>query len=121
MNNALKLTIKSDCSFVDAAVESERYVELIVKGEDAPKRSERPPLNLALVIDRSGSMQGEKLQYVKEAACHVLEQLSETDRAAVVAYDDNVLLLSPSRQVDAEMRRELMSRIRNLCDGNSTN
>ena len=61
----------------------------------ARKFAERAPLNLALIIDRSGSMQGDKLRYVQQAARHVLDLLGEQDRVAVVAYDDQVNLIVP--------------------------
>ena len=56
----------------------------------------RAPLNLALILDRSGSMQGDKLRYVQQAACHVLDMLDERDRIAVVAYDDQITLIAPA-------------------------
>lgn len=46
------------------------------------------PVNLCLVLDRSGSMAGEKLQAVKEAAALIVNQLGPKDLLAVVAFDD---------------------------------
>lgn len=51
---------------------------------------ERPPLNISLVIDRSGSMRGEKIQYACQAACYAIEQLLPTDRVSVIIYDDRI-------------------------------
>jgi len=57
---------------------------------------QRPTLNLGLVIDRSGSMQGKKILYARQAACYAIEQLLPTDRVSVTIYDDQVETLVPS-------------------------
>jgi Ca-activated chloride channel homolog len=51
---------------------------------------EAPPVNLSLVIDRSGSMQGEKLGYVKQAAAEFVRRLRPVDTLSIVTYDDRI-------------------------------
>ncbi|WP_069790894.1 vWA domain-containing protein (plasmid) [Cyanobacterium sp. IPPAS B-1200] len=58
---------------------------------------QRPPLNLGLVIDRSGSMQGDKMEYARQAAIYAVQQLSERDRLSVTIYDDEVEVIIPSQ------------------------
>ena len=52
------------------------------------KDKEKPSLAIALVIDRSGSMEGDKLELTKDAAKGVVELLSPQDFIAVIAFDD---------------------------------
>lgn len=71
----------------------------------APQRSgARLPLNLALVLDRSGSMSGEPLETAKQAIVAALRQLHPQDRVSVVSFDDTVRVEVPSgpvRDLDA--------------------
>lgn len=50
----------------------------------------RVPLNIALVLDRSGSMHGEKLQAAREAAAFLVRRLAAEDRVSIVTYDHGV-------------------------------
>ncbi len=76
---------------------------------DAP--AERPPLDLALVIDRSGSMSGDKLRSVKEAALKLLDRLGERDRVSLLSYSSNVQAHTTRLPVDAEGREALRNHI----------
>ncbi len=72
----------------------------------------RLPLNLGVVVDRSGSMAGTKLTAVRTALSHLLDQLSEADRLAIVLFDQNVSVLLESTPVsDRESIRALLPQI----------
>ncbi|MCL4880020.1 MAG: VWA domain-containing protein [Anaerolineae bacterium] len=66
------------------------YVLARIKGHPAPQSEARSPLNLSVVLDRSGSMAGDKLARVKEAAQFLVRHLGASDRFSLVTYDDHV-------------------------------
>jgi Ca-activated chloride channel family protein len=76
------------------AIASDRptNLDLLVKiiPPDPDDNLERPPLNIGLVLDRSGSMQGQKIVYARQAASYAVEQLLESDRVSVTIYDDRI-------------------------------
>lgn len=117
---AVTLAAACDRRLVAVEVSSQRTVEWVVDASASAARTERAPLNIALILDRSGSMYGEKLRYVQQAAIHVLDQLDERDRVALVAYDDVVLPLGPSAHVTPQLRSELKAKIEALRPGGAT-
>ena len=117
----LTLTLNTDQTLIAREVPSQRVLEITLQAPLSSSQDARPQLNLALVLDRSGSMSGDKLAYVKEAALHVLNLLQEQDRVALVVFDDQVKLLAPSLSVTSANRDELAARIRSVREGGQTN
>jgi len=93
---------------------SARHINLLVRAPQSRKEAVRAPLGLALVIDRSGSMQGSKLQTAKAATIAVIDRLNADDTASVVIFDSEVETLLPEGRMTearkAEARR-LIDRI----------
>jgi Ca-activated chloride channel homolog len=84
--------------FVPVGGIEKAYVLFELHGKTLPLTS-RSPLNLSIVLDRSGSMSGAPLQYCKEAGKFVINQLTEKDLLNVVVFDDGVKTVFPPQAV----------------------
>ncbi|MCY1017950.1 vWA domain-containing protein [Pyxidicoccus sp. MSG2] len=115
---ALTLSGKLSGAYVQTGT-SEVFAWLELKAHPA-EAGRRVPVNLALVIDRSGSMSGQKLADAKRAAAELVSRLTSEDRLAFVDYGTDVKAL-PSRPVTEEVRAELLRTIADLRDDGSTN
>jgi len=79
----------------------------------------RMPLNLCLIIDRSGSMEGAPLEYVKRACGYVVDLLEPTDVLSIVAFEERVDVIMPARRV--VNKALIKEHINRLEVGNTTN
>ena len=77
-------------------------------------QQERPAVNIALVIDRSGSMSNGAMNAAIEAAVGVSEQLNKQDRLSVVSYDDQVDVLLDGAAMNREGKQRAETAIRSL-------
>ena len=89
------------------------YLRLSLKSLSSGKRERRNPVNVAIVIDRSGSMQGDRIAAAKEGARVALSRLSPDDTIALVAYNHVVDVLSPAAPLRGS-RDSLLRAIDNL-------
>ncbi len=94
MKSTIKITPLKNC--LHAGQAGHMDVLLQIQGPKAPgEKKSRSPLNLALVIDRSGSMGGAPIEEAKKCAIDIVKGLKKKDRIAVIAYDNQVEVVSP--------------------------
>ncbi len=79
----------------------------------------RTPLNLCLVIDRSGSMEGPPLDYVKQACNYVVDMLTPNDILSIVTFEETVEVLMAPQRVSS--KQPIKDGIQRLMPGNTTN
>lgn len=103
--NQISLQLKTELDLIPRDLPSQRVLELAIKAPLVKSQAERPVLNLALVIDRSGSMGGGKLNYVIEAASHVLDMLQENDTVSIVDYDDEIHTIAAAEKITTQSRQ----------------
>lgn len=93
-------------------------IKIEVEGGKA-KRKERMPVNLAIVLDRSGSMSGAKLEQAKQAACYLVDQLDPSDVLSLVLYDTEVQVALHADRV-GNRASKIQKMIRGIQTGGST-
>ncbi len=101
---------------------SSSYLDVVVKVAVAPNRSQpkRPPVHVALVIDRSGSMSGSKVGTAKRAALAVLDGLRDRDTAAVVVFDDRIDVVQAEAPVTALVKAHVAAELAGIDARGST-
>ncbi|MBC8347858.1 MAG: VWA domain-containing protein [Verrucomicrobia bacterium] len=109
----VKLKVELDRKVLPAG-KTERVVLKISLEPDQVVRDEanRAPVNLALVLDRSGSMSGEKIEQAKEAAIQAIRRLGATDRISIVAYSNHAETIVPAQS--AKNTEKLVDLVRQL-------
>ena len=82
------------------------YLILEIEAPAQARQAPAPPLNVCLVLDRSTSMQGEKMDTVKSVAIQVLRNLRPQDILSVVAFSDRAEVIIPASYLQDRQRLE---------------
>jgi hypothetical protein len=117
----IDLVARTDRRLIRPHGRSQRFVLVELTGPPATTSRERPPVNLAFVLDRSGSMSGAKLELAKSAVIEAIERLEARDRFSVVVYDDAVRVAVGSTLASSTAVRDAIGRVRDIGPGGSTN
>ncbi|MDB4887024.1 MAG: hypothetical protein JWN79_2462 [Gemmatimonadetes bacterium] len=108
----MQLSLRTDRSLLRSATRSTRYLMISLTAPTAPPRANRPPVNVGLVLDRSGSMDGErKFELARQAVEESLRMLHPDDRFTLVVYDTEVDVLAQSTFATAEAKRLALGRL----------
>ena len=88
------------------------YLHMVIN-TPATANPERRPMNISVVLDRSGSMgDARKMEYAKEAVLRLIDGLTSDDFLSIVVYDDVIETLLPVQRVrDRERIRRLVQEV----------
>jgi Ca-activated chloride channel family protein len=108
----MPFSLRTDRRLLRAGSRSTRYLLASIVAPAAAPREGRLPVNVALVLDRSGSMDGErKFELAREGVERALALLRPEDRFTLVVYDTTVDVLTESTEATAEARRLALARL----------
>lgn len=119
-NPLSKFTLEADNDFWLQNEESQiiNLVSYFKAATNVNEEHERYPLNISIVLDRSGSMDGDKLDRTKEAVIYLLNQLEPNDIVSVVAYASNVEVIISSQKI--KDKKNLIKKIDKIESGGGT-
>ncbi|AWV90385.1 vWA domain-containing protein [Bradymonas sediminis] len=115
---ALKASLSK--AYVPAKAATTMHARIELRAGEA-ELQERAPMNLAVVLDHSGSMGGGRLEQAKAAAHSLVDRLSEQDRLAVVSYGTSVTVNQDSVLATLANKELLHNAINAVNLGGSTN
>jgi Ca-activated chloride channel family protein len=82
-----------------AGQKQQNYLRIALNGCEPTRDEKRTPVNVAFVIDRSGSMTGARIAQARDAAITAVRRLDSNDIASVVIFDDKIDVLVPAQPV----------------------
>jgi Ca-activated chloride channel homolog len=114
----VNLRIELDREVLPANQPNKAIIKLTLEAPMPPKQAKRPAVNLSIVIDKSGSMQGEKIQQAREAALEAVRRLDKDDIFSLITYDSQVHTVIPAQPVTNTQWIE--DKIRGINSGGNT-
>ncbi len=94
------------------------YVLLNISAVQTSERQERNPIHLCLIIDRSTSMGGERMDMVKKNLAHLIHWLQPDDVVSVVAFSDRAEVIIPPTECSDSI--QLVSKLNGLNTSGAT-
>jgi Ca-activated chloride channel family protein len=114
----LQLNLVPERGYVVKNTPQEVVIKIDLSAIAGRQKSRRTPLNLAVVLDKSGSMTGAKLEKTKQAAMQLVDRLAPNDIFSLVVFSDKAQVLVPAQKV--EDKDALKEKIESIEAGGST-
>lgn len=98
-SDQVKLDVTPVRNVLKGGEKQNTWIRVGVEGFKLESVKQRPPVNLAIVLDKSGSMQGEKLTQAIRGAIDAISLLGPNDIVSIVTYDSTVHVLIPATKL----------------------
>lgn len=114
----VKLDMRLGSPALQANQKHKAWLKVGMTGFKREKASDRVPINVAIVLDKSGSMSGQKIQKAREAAIMAVQRMDPNDIVSVVTYDSTVRVIVPATK--AADKKLIIDAIRRVGPGGNT-
>src|SRR5436190_11478886 len=102
----MTVIVQTDRHLVRAGVRSARFVLATIQAALAARRADRTPVNIGIVLERSGSMaDARKFSLAREAVQQALAMLRPDDRFSLVVYDTRIDVVMPSSLATSDAKQ----------------
>lgn len=103
---------------IPAQKQYKTYLKVGLVGLQQKEKPARPPVNVTIVLDRSGSMSGPKMEHARQAAVEALQRLGGDDIVSVVTFDDGAESVVPATKMTN--RDDIVAAIQKITPRGST-
>jgi Ca-activated chloride channel homolog len=95
----VKLSVAMSNPLLKADKKQINFLRVGLTGFKMDSTKQRPPVNVAIVLDKSGSMSGKKIQEARRAAIEAINRLNGNDIVSIITYDSTVDVLVPATKL----------------------
>src|SRR5260221_6216975 len=117
----LRVTTQLEHTYLSESSGGEVYLQIDLAADPSPDDAHRVPVNAVMIIDRSGSMSGSKMERAKEAARALIEALGPKDRFSIIEFSDGARVVVPSCEATHEAKVDALARLRRIIAQGGTN
>src|SRR5438874_11138450 len=107
----LSLSTQLDRRFLPESGGGETYLQIDLTAAGDRSEQHRVPVNAVLILDRSGSMHGAKIERARDAARALVDALGEQDRLAIVEFSSDAWVALPSMPMTQAARARALAAI----------
>ena len=111
----INLKFKTEKNGISKSSCNEVYTLLQINSDKKKSATKRSPLNIAVALDRSGSMSGQPLEEAKRCIEIIIDSLTNDDYFSLITYDNMVDIPIPSNRVSN--KEWMKSIVRNVHSG----